>query len=405
MKINRRILVLFFIGLLTKSAIAQKNENEFELYGSVITDGGYNFQTIDPNWFDVMRPTKLPSYKNQYGAGGNVFFSVRQTKFGINSISDTKLGLLKIKFDFDLFGFGKDAGQTTFHLVNAYAQLGKFGFGQTPSVFMDVSVFPETLDYWGPSSRVFFLNIQFRYTAIDKENQRLAFALERPGGTSDGVDYTGTVDLKGITPVFKLPNLTVHYRRGGEWGHMQVGGLVKYLKWVDQPDSALQNLSGNTIAWGVNLSTIIHASKNIDFKLQGEFGNGIENYIADAGVDIGLQSNADNLTKPIVGKALPIFGFFAFTEISWSSQLRSSIGYSLVSIKNADLQSPSAFKLGQYGLANLRYYPVDKVMVGIEYQYGKRNNHSDGFYSTDNKLQLQCQVNFSKIFKQDKQTQ
>ena len=44
-------------------------------------------------------------------------------------------------------------------------------------------------------------------------------------------------------------------------------------------------------------------------------------------------------------------------------------------------------------------------MVGIEYQYGKRNNYSDGFHSTDNKLQLSCQVNFSKLFKQDNQTQ
>jgi len=41
--------------------------------------------------------------------------------------------------------FGKDAGQTTMHLINAYAQLGVIGVGQTASVFMDLEVFPATL--------------------------------------------------------------------------------------------------------------------------------------------------------------------------------------------------------------------------------------------------------------------
>ena len=32
-----------------------------QVYGHVMTDAGYQFFTADPNWFDVMRPTKLPS--------------------------------------------------------------------------------------------------------------------------------------------------------------------------------------------------------------------------------------------------------------------------------------------------------------------------------------------------------
>ena len=30
-----------------------------DLYGYVMTDSGYNFGTINPNWFDIMRPTQL----------------------------------------------------------------------------------------------------------------------------------------------------------------------------------------------------------------------------------------------------------------------------------------------------------------------------------------------------------
>ena len=44
-----------------------QDKNSFEVYGFILTDGGYNFNSIDPDWFDVMRPTKLPKYKNQFG--------------------------------------------------------------------------------------------------------------------------------------------------------------------------------------------------------------------------------------------------------------------------------------------------------------------------------------------------
>ena len=74
------------------------------------------------------------------------------------------------------------------------------------------------------------------------------------------------------------------------------------------------------------------------------------------------------------------------------------MGYSMINIENADLQSPDAFQKGQYALINLRWYPVDNAMFGIEYQYGKRNNFSDGFYSTGNKIQFSFKFNFSQLF-------
>src|SRR5690242_6554594 len=48
-------------------------DQRLEVYGYVMTDLGYNFQTIDPNWFDVMRPTKLPSFRGEFGRDGRTF--------------------------------------------------------------------------------------------------------------------------------------------------------------------------------------------------------------------------------------------------------------------------------------------------------------------------------------------
>jgi hypothetical protein len=61
-------------------------------------DSGYNFGVI--NWFDVVRPTQLPSFPGEFGANGNTFFGVCQTRFGVKSSTNTGLGELKTIFEF-----------------------------------------------------------------------------------------------------------------------------------------------------------------------------------------------------------------------------------------------------------------------------------------------------------------
>lgn len=395
-RFSKQLLIRSLLLLLPMFSFGQDTNNSFELYGYVLVDGGYNFNSIDPSWFDVMRPTKLPKYKGEFGPSGSYFISVRQTRLGVRSITNTKFGVLKTQFDFDLFGFGKDVGQTTIHLVNGFGQLGKILAGQTPSTFMDTEVFPVTLDYWGPTSRIFFLNIQVRYTPIDDKKQRLAIALERPGATADGTDYSNSVEVTHVRPHLPMPNIVAHYRRNWNWGHTQLAAIVKNIRWKDTSTTSPYNLSGHDIGWGVNLSTVINASKKLKLKLQGEIGEGYQNYTADPSPDIALESNPGNPTAPAKGKALPLWGFFAFAEYKWCEKVQSSFGYSVVNVTNGDLQSPDAYRRGQYGLFNLRYYPVNNLMMGIEYQYGRRDNYHDGFHSNGNKIQFSFKFNFSE---------
>src|SRR5688500_7140654 len=81
------LLALFFVAASPMSAWAQESEKaatnpRLELYGFIMTDAGYQSGQSDANWFDVLRPTKLPAFENQYGEDGRTFFGVRQTRFG-----------------------------------------------------------------------------------------------------------------------------------------------------------------------------------------------------------------------------------------------------------------------------------------------------------------------------------
>ena len=44
-----------------------------------------------------------------------------------------------------------DSGQTTFRLRHAWGELVSFGAGQYWSPFGDPDVYPNTLEYWGPT--------------------------------------------------------------------------------------------------------------------------------------------------------------------------------------------------------------------------------------------------------------
>jgi hypothetical protein len=114
-----------------------------DIYGFVMTDFGYDVRSNDPNWFDVVRPTKLPSFQDEFGRSGRTFAGVRQTRFGVKGSEQTPLGELKTQFEFDMFGVGPDAGQTTIRPRHYYAELGAFGAGQTNSPFMDIDIFPN----------------------------------------------------------------------------------------------------------------------------------------------------------------------------------------------------------------------------------------------------------------------
>jgi len=113
----------------------------------------------------------------------------------------------------------------------------------------------------------------------------------------------------------------------------------------------------------------------------------------DAPADIAGVPRID-LVRPIEAAALPFAGLSAFYDHYWNDRWSSSAGYSQLDIENTALQLPDSFHRGQYALANLLHYPADNVMVGGEFQWGRRKNFSDGFRVNDYKLQFSFRFNF-----------
>jgi len=226
-----------------------------ELYGQAMLDAMYDFKRMDPEWNATLRPSKIPvSCPGSAGCGkdGATVFSVRQSGLGLRAFIPTALGEIKTDLAFDLFGTD---GTTSIHWLRAWAELGSFGIGQTDSNFMDIDVFPNTIDYWGPSGMVFVRNPQLRFTPYRKNAMTVAFSLEAPNSVLDTGKLT-EVDPAlgaGITGHNRLPDVVGSFRFDADWGHAKAAAIVRQVGYQNT-SAADGRPSGTRTGYGINLT-------------------------------------------------------------------------------------------------------------------------------------------------------
>jgi hypothetical protein len=242
----------------------------------------------------------------------------------------------------------------------------------------------------------FFRNVQVRWMPVQGDS-RVTVALERPGASGDQGIYADRIELEDIRPHFPAPDLSAEGRWADDWGYVELAGLLRWIEWEDFVNDAF-DFDGDAVGWGLNLSSNINAGSRSIVRLQALYGEGIENYMNDAPVDIGVEVNPGSTVAPLKGEAIPIFGVVAFLDHNWNDQSSSSIGYSGVFTDPSSQMLPSSFQNGHYALLNYLYKPVPDFMLGGELQWGMRENFTDDFTSDTFRIQLSFKYNFSETF-------
>lgn len=372
------------LGGFGQAQAQDKDKPRLEIYGFVQADLIQDFNRVDPAWNATLRPSKIPVNcpgDAGCGADGETIFSVRQTRLGFNGFVPTSGGELRTKFEFDLYGVGVDAGQTTIRLRHAYGELGQFLVGQTNSLFMDGDVFPNTIDYWGPTGMVFYRNIQARWTPYRKDGTRIALALEAPGTAVDN----SSVGLGNVSAHNALPDFTAQWRRDAAWGHAQVAGILRTLGY-ETSGAVNGDPSGKKTGYGINLSGSYKVLGKDMIHAQFAYGKGIAFYSNDCCVDLA----SDAAGNP---EAVSLFNWLVYYDHSWNDKFTSSIGYSQNVQDNTAGQAGTAQHTGTYASVNLLYYPVKNVMTGVELLRGEREN-KNGNAASDTRVQFSAKYNF-----------
>jgi hypothetical protein len=379
-------------------ALAEDAGRDFEIYGFAQADFIQDFDgRLDPDWDDAFRPSKI-GIDEQFGSDGQSSISVKQSRFGVKGSMPTGEGgtPLTFKFEFDLFGTGADAGQTTFRLRHAYGEWGPLLAGQTNTLFMDGDVFPNTIDYWGPAGMVFYRNVQLRYTPFKSDNSHFSVAVERPGNDIDSGNLRlieGFENLQ-VQNDETLPDLTAQYRYGGDWGHLQVAGILRKVGFEVRQSSADRWQSGSETGWGINLGSSINTIGSDKILLQFVYGEGIASYMNDGGMDLAPTASFDQTAvTDVEAEAIPLTGVVAYYDHYWTPKWSSSIGYSYTEVDNTNFQAADTFNKGEYASVNLLHFPGENLMLGGEFLYGRRTNN-DGADGDDMRFQFTVKYNF-----------
>ncbi len=361
---------------------AEDTGSSFSIYGFAQADYIQDLDVrLDPNWDDAFRPSKI-CFDGACGEDGQASLSVKQSRFGVKGTMPTgsSTAPLNFKFEFDLFGTGADAGKTTMRLRHFYGEWGPILAGQTHSLFMDIDVFPNTVDYWGPSGMVFYCNVQIRWTPWRTDSSHFAVAIERPSNDVDSgnlrlVEGLEDVDVRNDEEV---PDLTAQFRTQGDWGHVQVGGILRKVGYELRTDPASRWTEGSETGWGINVGAVFNVLEKDAVRLQAAYGEGIASYMNDGGMDLAPSADwAAGAVSDLEAEAVPLTGLLAYYDHWWSDQWSSSIGYSITSVDNTNFQDPGAFQQIDYASGNLLYYPADNLMLGAELMWGERTNNDD----------------------------
>jgi hypothetical protein len=262
-----------------------------------------------------------------------------------------------------------------------------WGVGQNDSNFMDIDVFPNTIDYWGPAGMVFIRNPQLRVTPYSRDGMTWAVSLEAPNSVLDTGKLT-QVDPAfgaGIAPHNRLPDLVGSFRLERDWGHLRAAAIVRQVGYhtTTTPEG---NPSGQKAGYGLNFSGAWKAFGNDRISWQIAAGTAIASYMNDGGTDLAPSAQ-------LRAEAVRSLGWFAYYNHAWTDRWTSAFGYSQHRQHNTDGQLDNAFHSGNYGSVNALYALSRNVLTGAEYIWGMREN-KDGSSATDYRLQFSTKVSF-----------
>lgn len=375
------------VGTRAEDGVPGAQGARVEFYGQAMLDAIYDAKRMNPDWNATLRPSQIPVIcpgSPGCGKDGSTVFSIRQSSLGFKSYIPTAYGEIKTDLSFDLFGTN---GGTQIHWLNAWAELGMYGAGQTYSNFMDIDVFPSTIDYWGPSGMVFVRNPQLRLTPYEKDGVRAAVSLESPNSAIDTGRIT-RVDPAlgaGIAGWNRAPDAVASLRLDRDWGHVRSAAIVRQVGFQNTASPSGEP-SGTRTGYGLNLSGAFNAlgKDRLSWQLVG--GKAIASYMNDGGVDLapGTDLRAESVSS---------VGWLVFYNHFWSDKWSSSIGYSEHRQNNTGGQLATAFQKGSYSSVNLLYALQKNVLIGSEFIWGRLENKA-GLSADDYRLQFSTKVTF-----------
>lgn len=284
---------------------------------------------------------------NDFSILPNYYNGLSQTRLGFEVTRKTDVGDIFIRLETDF------AGPDGYRIRHAYGQFGNFLFGQTWSLFSQVSVRPATVSTRGPTGSISQRTPQIRYdTKGFIFNSDLSFGIEY--STPD----IAIPDSVSVETFQVIPDLTMRSRKQMDWGIVQISGIVPMLTG--------RSPSGDFIirpGWGLSLGATYSSWLNGEWYLQVAGGNAITRFFTDL-----RGQGLDVVVNPVdFEPAIPfVSGGFVGYKHEWTEVLFSNIILGTVQISNPSFTPATSYHRGISYRANTFWDILEGARMGAE---------------------------------------
>ncbi len=305
------------------------NKNNLNTF--YIPTGEENYRL--PNYYNGLDQSRLGFEVTRHTSGGNVF--------------------VRLEADF--------AGKNGFRIRHAYGQYRRFIFGQTWSLFSQITSLPANVGFGGPTGAISVRTPQVRFTSKDI----------LPGSIfSLGLEYFKPElvipDSIAVQSFQLIPDITARIEKQANWGSLQLSGIMPMLtgrteegKYVLRP------------GWGISFSGVVESWASGKWYFQAAGGRAITRFFKDLsgqGLDLLYDYESDKAHLPFS------FGSYLTYEHHWSPKIFSNLTYSILIYQKETFTPDDTYFRGNNFRVNTFWNIVEGARIGAEYIHAFRTD-------------------------------
>lgn len=251
-----------------------------------------------------------------------------------------------------------------FHLKKAYAMIRNFTVGYANSTFSDPAALAPTVDAQGATNKLAKTNVLVRYMP-SWGPWSVGVSAETPDAVI-GADGMNTRATSQWLPDFAAL-VQYQWARGQ---HVRLAGIIRTLGYRDM----ILEKNFNKVGWGLQLSSVAHPAYPLTTYLTFNCGNGYGSLCNDLiAVVTDLIPNPEKAGELYAPFA---FGYAVGLQYNFRRNIFASAQFSQTRMLPSHEISPDAYKYGYCLNVNCFWNPVERLQVGVEFDWGKRQNFS-----------------------------
>lgn len=251
-----------------------------------------------------------------------------------------------------------------FHLKKAYAMINDFTIGYAPSTFSDPAALPPTVDAQGPSNKISPTNVLVRWMPQYRD-WTFALSAETPS-TAISADGVSTQKVNNWIPDGAA---FVQYQWDKQ-SHVRLATVVRALSYRDM----LAGQNHYKAGWGLLLSSVAHPTRAITTYATLNYGRGYASLGGD--LLIGSYDLVGNPSVPGTLYAPASLGYCLGVQYNLRPNLFVSTMFSATRFLPSHGAAPGEYRYGICGDLNIFWNLTPRIMMGAEFDYGKRKDFS-----------------------------